>query len=147
MFCRLLHKNGILPRQLICMKPRNVVYSLLFILILFGVAIIKRWQEPRRGELFNRSTERVVYTKFALCRMNCQYIIKNDVEDIMKAGIINLNKSDRRYKPCPTYALQGRTKRGSYLRIVFAQCDVITNIISCVDVEKSFTCNCGGRKN
>jgi len=126
------------------MKPRNVIYTLLVILLMLALAMLKLRHEPVAKEIFDRKPQHLYFTKHALCRMDCRQISKNDVEDVMKEGVINLNKSDKRDKPCPTFALQSRTDGGHYLRVIFAQCTKETKVITCYDLERDFACDCTG---
>jgi hypothetical protein len=126
------------------MKQRNVVYTLLAILIMLALAMLKLTHEPKLKEAFNRNPYSLNFTKHALCRMDCRHITKKDIDEVMKEGIINLNKSDKRGHPCPTFALQDRTLDGQYLRVVFAQCDEETKVITCYNLEKDFECQCPG---
>jgi hypothetical protein len=117
---------------------------MIFVLILLFVFVYKRWQEPVRREAFDRRPTHLYYTEHALCRMNCRQISKEDIKEIMKKGIINFNKSNRRSRPCPTFALQGETSDGEKLRVVFAQCDDETKVITCYNLEEDFDCHCPG---
>lgn len=110
----------------------------------FLVFIIRRWNEPVRKEAFDRSPRQLTYTKHALCRMNCRQIDKGEIREIMEKGIINFNKSNRRDRPCPTFTLQGRTSSGESLRVIFAQCDKETKVITCYNLEEEFACSCPG---
>jgi hypothetical protein len=104
---------------------------MIFVLILLFVFVYKRWQEPVRREAFDRTPSHLYYTKHALCRMDCRHISKDDIKEIMRKGIINFNKSNRIDRPCPTFALQGETGDGEKLRVVFAQCDDETKVVTC----------------
>jgi hypothetical protein len=126
------------------MKPKNVIYSLLVIVLMLVLAMLKLRNEPQPREIFDRKPHSLSYTKHALCRMDCRHITKEDISEVMSAGVINLNKSDKRERPCPTFALQGRTRDGQYIRVVFAQCEAETKVVTCYDLEKDFECHCPG---
>lgn len=126
------------------MKSSRATYSLALVLILLVVFIYRRWQEPLRKEAFDRTPSHIYYTKHALCRMDCRKISKDDIDEIMKKGIINFNRSNRRGKPCPTFALQGETSDGEKLRVIFAQCTDETKVVSCYNLEEDFECHCPG---
>ena len=129
------------------MKTRRATYSMILVLVLLVAFIYKRWQEPQRREAFDRTPSHLYYTKHALCRMDCRHISKDDINEIMKKGIINFNRSNRRDKPCPTYALQGETSDGEKLRVVFAQCSDETKVVTCYNLEEDFECHCPGDEN
>lgn len=126
------------------MRKSRATLSMIFVLILLLVFVYKRWQEPVRREAFDRTPSHLYYTKHALCRMDCRHISKDDIKEIMKKGIINFNRSNRRDRPCPTFALQGETSDGEKLRVVFAQCDDETKVVTCYNLEEEFECHCPG---
>lgn len=126
------------------MKNRNIVLPLLLLLLFFVAFFIRRWNEPKEKEAFDRHPEKLQYTRHALCRMKCRFISKEEIAEIMQKGVINFSKSDPKDRPCPTYAIQGRTGSGEYLRVVFAQCSQQTKVITCYNMEEDFTCHCPG---
>lgn len=101
----------------------------------------------RRG--FAREAINLEYTKHSLCRMECRKISRQDIKLIMAEGEINYRKSDLQDKPCPTYALEGYTRDKEHLRVVFAQCNTITKVVTCINLDEEFACDCPGdeRKN
>ncbi|HMG67150.1 MAG TPA: DUF4258 domain-containing protein [Chitinophagaceae bacterium] len=127
------------------MKSRNVTVTLIIILVILAYAGL-RWYvlEPHKKEIFNRHPGHLVYTHHALCRMDCRHITKEDIDEIMRSGIIFLNKSNLYDKPCPTFALQGFTNHNEDLRIIFAQCDSETKVVTCYNLHKEFECHCPG---
>jgi len=62
----------------------------------------------------------------------------------MRGGEVNYAKSDLQNQPCATYALQGHTNDGQFLRVIFAQCETKTKVVTCYDLEKDFECHCPG---
>ena len=126
------------------MRSKGANYTLLVVLVLLIIFVLLRRQEPQRKEAFDRDPAQLVYTKHALCRMDCRKISKEDINEIMERGVINLNRSNRRDKPCPTYALQGETKDGEKIRVVFAQCDKETRVVTCYNLQEDFECYCPG---
>jgi hypothetical protein len=126
------------------MKSRNASISLVIIVLLLIVFFFRVWREPSLKEAFDRYPSHLYYTQHALCRMDCRHISRADIKEIMQKGIINFSKSDRNDRPCPTFALQGRTTDGESLRVVFAQCDQETKVITCYNLEQEFDCSCPG---
>lgn len=134
------------------MKSKVAPYLFLLILAL-AVFFIRKWQgieeiaDPQttvRKRGFDRRVSTLEYTQHALCRMNCRHISKNDVQDIMRSGEINYAKTDVNDKPCPTYAVQGYSNDGQHLRVIFAQCQTKTKVVTCYDLDKDFECSCPG---
>jgi Domain of unknown function (DUF4258) len=100
--------------------------------------------EINRNRGFDRRISYIEYTGHARCRMQCRRISQAEVEEIMKDGKINYNKSDRKASPCPVYALEGVTKDDQRVRIVFGQCDYKTKVITCIDLDTEWECHCPG---
>lgn len=68
------------------------------------------------------------------------------MEEMMKEGTINYKKSDVNAKPCPTYAVEGITSDQQKVRIVFAQCDHTTKVVTVIDLNHDYPCDCPGDK-
>jgi hypothetical protein len=100
--------------------------------------------EVNRNRGFDRRVSFLEYTKHARCRMECREITETEVQDIMKNGSINYRKSNVKTNPCPTYAVEGYTQDAQHVRIVFAQCDQKTKVVTCIDLEKDWQCHCPG---
>ena len=97
-----------------------------------------------RNRGFDRRASFIEYTGHAKCRMECRHISQAEVEEIMRDGKINYAKSDVKDRPCPTYALEGITKDNQRVRIVFAQCDFKTKVITSIDLDTEWECHCPG---
>lgn len=99
---------------------------------------------PNRERGFDRRTGFLEYSKHAKCRMDCRKITQSEVEEIMKEGKINYRKSELKNSRCPTYALEGLTSDRQEVRIVFAQCNEKTVVVTVIDLETDFECHCPG---
>jgi hypothetical protein len=97
-----------------------------------------------RNRGFDRRTSFIEYTRHAECRMECRQVTRGEVEEIMRSGTINYRKSDVNDKPCPVYTLEGRAGNNEKLRIVFAQCDYKTKVVTVIDLDKEWQCDCAG---
>jgi hypothetical protein len=126
------------------MQGKNVIFSLVMILVVLAIMVSRIQHEPRAREAFDREPQKLSFTKHALCRMDCRKISREDIEEIMKEGIINFSKSNKADRPCPTFALQGETDDGEKLRIIFGQCGGETKVITCYHLDKDFQCQCPG---
>jgi hypothetical protein len=82
------------------------------------------------------------YTRHARCRMECRHVTEQEVEEILNEGVVNTEKSDPYDKPCPSYALEGYSEEGQHLRIVFAPCEDSISVVTCIDLDKDWTCSC-----
>jgi Domain of unknown function (DUF4258) len=90
----------------------------------------------------NRNISRIIYTKHARCRMGCRMIDATEVQEILRDGTINYQKSDLRSSPDPKYALEGLTHDGQRVRIVFANSPRGPVVVTVIDLGKEWTCNC-----
>ena len=95
-----------------------------------------------RNRDFDRRVSYIEYTAHGRCRMQCRKISQAEVKEIMQRGKINYNKSDVKAKPCPEYALEGTTSDNQRVRIVFAQCDTKSKVVTVIDLNKEWTCDC-----
>ena len=83
------------------------------------------------------------YTRHARCRMECRHISEADIREVLRDGHINEAKSQQNQSPCPTYAIEdNRSSDGVRLRIVFAKCDNEVKVVTCIDRDDEFSCDC-----
>ncbi len=102
--------------------------------------VYKSPSEVIHGKLQSQHLE---YSKHALCRMKCRNISESEVKEILLNGEVNYSKSQVHDKPCPSYALEGKTSDGQTVRIVFAECDAVTKVITAIDLGlANDSCNC-----
>lgn len=97
-----------------------------------------------RDRGFDRRVSYLQYSKHAKCRMDCRHITQEEVKEIMKEGKINYNKSDLQNSRCPRYAVEGVTSDNQDVRIIFAQCNESTTVVTVIDLDKNWSCDCAG---
>jgi hypothetical protein len=97
-----------------------------------------------RDHGFDRRISYLEYSKHAKCRMECRHITQAEVEQIMQNGMINYNKSDLQNSRCPRYAIEGDTNDDQHVRIVFAQCNEKTEVVTVIDLNTEWSCDCPG---
>ena len=97
-----------------------------------------------RDKGFDRRTALLEYSNHARCRMECRKISQAEVAYIMQHGKINYNKSDLQNARCPRYAVEGVTTDEQRVRIVYAQCNDKTVVVTVIDLETDFQCHCPG---
>jgi Domain of unknown function (DUF4258) len=102
-----------------------------------------------RDRGFDRRISYLEYSKHANCRMQCRRISQAEVEAIMQDGKINYNKSDLQSRSpsgarCPRYAVEGITSDNQKTRIVFAQCNDKTTVVTVIDLDTEWSCDCPG---
>ncbi|MEO5591567.1 MAG: DUF4258 domain-containing protein [Chitinophagaceae bacterium] len=100
-----------------------------------------------RNNGLDRRVSFLEYTQHAKCRMDCRHITQEEVKFILQNGTLNYRKSEAQGHPCPTYALEGYSPEKQHLRIVFAQCDYKTKVVTCIDLDTEFECHCPGDDN
>jgi len=76
--------------------------------------------------------------------MECRHITQGEVQQIMQDGKINYNKSDLQNARCPRYAIEGITTDNQDVRIIFAQCNESTTVVTVIDLDKEWSCDCPG---
>ena len=103
--------------------------------------------DVNRNNGLDRRVRFLDYTQHAKCRMDCRHITQEEVKYILQNGQINYRKSEARGRPCPVYALEGYSPEKQHLRIVFAQCDNKTRVVTCIDLDTAFECHCPGDDN
>ncbi len=142
------------------MNKKALPYILLALLVIAALTI-KRCKRgsttitnPReqtdnvnRNNGLDRRISFLEYTQHAKCRMDCRHITQEEVKYILQNGQINYKKSEASGHPCPTYALEGYSPEKQHLRIVFAQCDYKTKVVTCIDLDQEFECHCAGDDN
>ncbi|MEO5967192.1 MAG: DUF4258 domain-containing protein [Ferruginibacter sp.] len=100
-----------------------------------------RTSQTINAEPINRDTNILVYSKHALCRIDCRHIDEEEVKDIVATGSINYSKVEEDEKGV-TYPLEGITKDKQYVRVVIAPKKNETVIVTVIDLEKDWTCSC-----
>ena len=103
-------------------------------------AVLPPSDNPNRDEGFDRRTSHIFYSKHARCRMECRHIDESEIKEILEKGEINYSKieSDTRGK---TYPLEGVT-HDHHLRVVFAPKDDGLLVVTCIDLDKDWQCDC-----
>ncbi|MDO9372764.1 MAG: DUF4258 domain-containing protein [Ferruginibacter sp.] len=96
---------------------------------------------PAETELPFSRTGKIIYSKHARCRMGCRQIDESEVEEILQTGQLNEAKieEDQRGK---TYPLEGMTHDRQRVRIVFAPKQAELVVVTVIDLEKDWSCNC-----
>lgn len=98
-------------------------------------------ENPSREEGFNRRTSRLIYSKHARCRMACRQIDESEVKEILEKGTINYRKIEEGPRG-KSYPLEGVTHDNQRVRIVFAPKDEGLVVVTCIDLDKEWVCDC-----
>ena len=104
-------------------------------------AILPPSDAPNRVEGLNRRTSHIFYSKHARCRMDCRHIDESEIKEILENGKINYSKveEDARGK---TYPLEGITHDKQHVRVVFAPKDDGLLVVTCIDLDNEWACDC-----
>jgi Domain of unknown function (DUF4258) len=99
-------------------------------------------EEPNSRGL-NRHPQSMHYSKHAKCRMECRHIDESEIKDILEQGTINYRKSELQGDPCrKKYAVEGLSKDGQKLRVIFAPCGNEITVVTCIDLGVEWACDC-----
>jgi Domain of unknown function (DUF4258) len=132
-------KNADLVRRL-------KLYAFGFLLGILVVSVVykgKGCQMPASVKLEELSYQKLEYTKHGSCRMQCRGITEAEIKTVLQTGKINYDKSNVRNKPCGTYAVEGNTADGQSVRIIIADCDTISRVVTAIDLKLEHdTCEC-----
>jgi hypothetical protein len=102
---------------------------------------------PSSVKLEELAHQHLEYTKHGECRMKCRNINEEEVKAVLKSGKINYDKSNVHDTPCGTYAVEGNTADGQNIRVVIADCDTISRVVTAIDLshddaETNNGCDC-----
>lgn len=89
----------------------------------------------------DRNSTHLTYSKHAKCRMECRHIDQAEVEDILKRGEINYEKIEESVKG-KSYPLEGVTRDKQHVRIVFAPQQQEIVVVTVIDLDKEWQCDC-----
>jgi len=123
-------------------RTRTWLAAIIAIILAAIVLIQQAGKDPYAIRDFERDPADLVYTKHARCRMDCRYIDEAEVKQILVEGKINYSKSQPKAKPDPKYALEGITRDGQNVRIVFAPDNGKIVVITVIDLGKDWPCAC-----
>lgn len=125
------------------MKKGSAIKYLLLLLTAFGLYwFSNQSSRPDQEISFDRSLTPLIYTKHARCRMDCRHIDEAEIQEILRNGKINYQKSEPDSKPDPKFALEGITRDRQSVRIIFAPSKRGMVVVTCIDLDEEWTCHC-----
>jgi len=74
--------------------------------------------------------------------MDCRKINIEEIKEILEKGKINYAKSGYGAKGDRTFALEGYSREHQHLRVVVAPENDGLVLITCIDLNKEWPCNC-----
>ena len=128
------------------------IYLIAAILLLYWVKSNQHSRSGKAGfptttgtkapQRLDRSLTEFVYSKHALCRMDCRHIDKWEVQEIWEEGVLNEKKIEQSDKGS-SYPLEGVTHDGQRVRIVFAPKGNKLVVVTVIDLDREWSCECG----
>jgi hypothetical protein len=101
------------------------------------------YKSPQQVIMEGLHKNKLELTKHGACRMKCRNITELEAKQLLAEGDVNYSKSKVHDKPCPSYAIEGKTHDGQNVRIVYAKCDSITRVVTAIDLDvETENCNC-----
>ena len=122
------------------MRSRNLGLVIFVLLIIVGLLVYRN--SSRHSVEFVRDSSHLIFTKHARCRMDCRHIDEAEIKEILEKGTVNYSKSDPNGQPDPKFALEGTTRENQRLRIIFAPSSRGMVVITCIDLERDWYCDC-----
>ena len=99
-------------------------------------------EKPVTGnDPFNRNITNIVYSKHAICRMNCRHIDESEVKEVLQKGEVNYNKIEESPKG-RSFPLEAVTHDRQHVRIVFAPHENELVVVTVIDLDKEWPCDC-----
>ena len=94
-----------------------------------------------RKDPIDRTINNISYSKHARCRLDCRHIDESEIKEILQKGEINYNKIEESDKG-RSYPLEGTTHDRQHVRIVFAPHENELVVVTVIDLETEWPCNC-----
>jgi hypothetical protein len=128
-------------------KRRKTIVLVVLVAVLIIIKLIAFYkQNNNAGNSSNndsfRNTNHIILTNHAKCRMDCRHITEQEIKEIIHKGKVNYSKSGTGTKGEETYALEGYSNEHQHLRIVVAPESDGLVVITCIDLDNDWACNC-----
>lgn len=121
-------------------------YGFGFLLGILAVSVIykgKGCKMPASVKVEELSSQKLDIPSVADCKMKCNDVSVEDIKKVLSTGKINYDKSNVHEKPFGTYAVEGNTTSGKSLRVMVADRDTISSVITVEDMASTMdTCKC-----
>lgn len=74
--------------------------------------------------------------------MNCRDITETEVKEVLEGGKINYKKCRLQKAHCESrYAVEDEVNN-QYIRIIVAPCNEQLTVVTCIDMEHEWNCDC-----
>lgn len=128
-------------------KRRNTIVLILVVAVFIIIKLVAFYKQdnvvknPSSDDSF-RNTNHLILTNHAKCRMDCRHITEQEIKEIIHDGKVNYSKSGTGTKGDETFALEGYSNERQHLRIVVAPEGDGLVVITCIDLDNEWQCNC-----
>ncbi|KAA9039078.1 DUF4258 domain-containing protein [Ginsengibacter hankyongi] len=128
-------------------KRKNALVLIIIVAALLIIKLLAFYRQehtvvnPSNKDSF-RNTTHLILTKHAKCRMDCRHITEDEIREIIHDGRVNEAKSGPGTKGDETYALEGYSDERQHLRIIVAPENDGLVVITCIDLDNEWACNC-----
>lgn len=136
-------------------RHRKSDYSRLIIIIFILLALIALYwwtpDQPKYPPVIDVDDETIalVYrgkpleiTRHARCRMECRFISRREVADLLENARENPARARPNDSPCPSRAYEGRSLDGQQVRMVIAECETAARLVTVIDLGNDHQCDC-----
>ncbi|MEO5648888.1 MAG: DUF4258 domain-containing protein [Ginsengibacter sp.] len=128
------------------MKNNSKIYILLAVFVIFliikGIGWYQLSNNTTTNEYAYRNTANLVLTKHVRCRMGCRDITVEEIKEIIEKGKVNYSKSGLGSRGDSTFALEGYSNQMQHIRVIVAPANDGLVVITCIDLDKEWPCNC-----
>jgi hypothetical protein len=124
------------------LKRKAGIYIFLFIAVVFFAIKNFGWFDQLQNNESFRNTSHLIFTRHVKCRMDCRHITEKEIKEILKNGSLNKSKSGIGSKGDSTFSLEGYSHENQHIRVVVAPDNDGLVIITCIDLEREWPCDC-----
>jgi len=128
----------------------------LFIFLFTGLLLACHPGQPRVNQVSNQQTatadesglnrhpQNIHYSRHAKCRMECRHINETEIRQVLETGTVNYRKSELGGDAChQKFAVEGNVQN-DHLRVIFAPCGSTVTVVTCIDLDREWSCDCPG---
>lgn len=93
---------------------------------------------PLQARMLDRPLD---ITRHGACRMDCRKVDEAEVRAVLAEGRLDPERT-RTDGSCPSHAIEGEGSDGHRLRVVFAECADETRVVTAIDLDEDWPCDC-----
>ena len=119
--------------------------KLIFAVVVIALSFVakKNLSQTKSPSPIKGNSDKIIITKHAKCRMKCRNIDRSEIDHTLKKGKVNRRKSNYQKKPCPIESREAFSQKDKQkIRVVAAKCLDVVKIITVIDLDNEYQCNC-----